>query len=58
MIPRRAARLIPPTTATGVARISGQGVATTSTASTRTGSPVVRYAPAHTSSVNGVNQTA
>ena len=38
-MPRRAAWLIPPMMATGVARMRGQGVATTSTASTRTGSP-------------------
>ena len=38
-MPCRAARLIPPMIATGVARISGHGVATTSTASARTGSP-------------------
>ena len=50
--------LPPPTTATGVARIRGQGVATTSTASTRRGSPEKRYAPAETASVRGVNQTA
>jgi hypothetical protein len=31
--------------ATGAARISGQGVATTSTASARTGSPLAIHAP-------------
>ena len=41
MIPWRAARLMPPMMATGVARMSGQGVATTSTASARTGSPEI-----------------
>ena len=40
MIPRRAAREMPATTAMGTARISGHGVATTRTASARTGSPV------------------
>src|SRR4051812_46111488 len=35
MIWRRAARLMPPMTATGVARMSGHGVATARTASTR-----------------------
>ena len=39
MIPRRAAREMPATTAIGTARINGQGVATTSTLSARTGSP-------------------
>ena len=40
MMCRFAARLIPPMIATGVAKMSGQGVATTSTASARIQSPV------------------
>ena len=55
---RRAARLMPPMMATGVARIRGQGVATTSTASTRRASCDTRQATTHTASVSGVNQTA
>ena len=42
MIPRRAARETPESRATGAARISGHGVATTSTARARTGSPLER----------------
>ena len=42
MMPRLAAREIPATIAIGAARISGHGVATTSTASARTGSPLRR----------------
>jgi hypothetical protein len=58
MTPRSAARLMPAMTATGVARIRGQGVATTSTASTLVGLPVTRYATPHIRSVTGVNHTA
>ena len=45
-------------TATGVARISGQGVATTSTASTLVAWPSTSQATRHMTSVAGVNQTA
>ena len=55
---RRAARLIPPMIATGVASSSGQGVATTSTASTREASPDANQAIAQAISVIGVNQIA
>jgi len=55
---RRAARSIPPITATGAARISGHGVATTSTASTRPGSPDSAHATAQAARVSGVNQVA
>ena len=58
MICRRAARLIPATIATGGARMSGQGVATTSTASTRVQSWLTRNAATHASAVRGVNHTA
>ena len=58
MMPRRAARPIPAITATGVARISGQGVATTSTDSTWFTSPVTAQAAAHITRVSGVNHTA
>jgi hypothetical protein len=44
--------------ATGVASMSGQGVATTRIARTRTGSRVMAYAIAQVSRVIGVNQTA
>ena len=46
MIPRLAAREMPATIAIGTARINGHGVATTSTDSARTGSPVDRHATA------------
>ena len=42
--PARAVRDMPETIAIGAARISGQGVATTSTASARTGSPLSAHA--------------
>ena len=58
MICRRAARFIPPMMATGAARISGQGVATTRIASTRSESCVANQAPTHAAMVAGVNQTA
>jgi hypothetical protein len=57
-IPRRAARLIPPMIATGVARISGHGVATTSTARKRAESPERSQAAAARARVKGVNHTA
>ena len=58
MIPTSAARLIPAITATGTARMSGQGVATTSTASTLVALPVRSHATPHIASVKGVNHTA
>ncbi len=58
MMPRRAAREIPATMAIGAAKISGQGVATTSTASARTGSPVKIHAPAAMTRVTGTNRSA
>ena len=51
--PRRAARDTPARMAIGAARISGQGVATTSTASARTGSPETAHAIAATPRVSG-----
>ena len=45
MMPRFAARETPEMRATGAARISGHGVATTSTARARTGSPLSAQAP-------------
>ena len=56
--PSSAARLTAAITATGVARISGQGVATTSIARTFVGLPLATQATAQTSSVSGVNQAA
>ncbi len=53
MIPRRAARERPESSATGAARISGHGVATTSTASARTGSPLSAQAPTASTRVTG-----
>ena len=55
---RRAARLIPPMIATGVARISGHGVATTRMASARIQSCVSHTAMPQTATVIGVNHTA
>ena len=55
---RRAARLIPPMIATGVARISGHGVATTRMASARIQSCVSQTAMPQIAIVIGVNQTA
>ena len=52
-MPRRAARERPDTSATGAARMSGQGVATTSTASPRTGSPLSPHAAAAMIRVTG-----
>ena len=51
--PARAARETPEINATGAARISGHGVATTNTARARTGSPEIAQASAATSAVNG-----
>ena len=50
-MPSLAARDRPATIATGTARISGQGVATTSTATARTGSPVISQAAAASATV-------
>ena len=47
-MPRRAARDRPETSATGAARISGQGVATTSTATARAAPPIAQATPAVT----------
>ena len=58
MMNRFAARLIPPMMATGVARISGHGVATTRIERTRIQSRVTTLAMAHKATVIGVNQTA
>jgi hypothetical protein len=44
--------------AIGAARISGQGVATTNTASALTGSPDTAQAAAATAAVNGNSTTA
>ncbi|MNE84823.1 hypothetical protein D3C80_1817610 [compost metagenome] len=55
---RRAAREMPDSTAIGTASISGQGVATTSTASTRCGSPLAHQASAAISNVSGMNASA
>ncbi len=51
--PARAARETPERRAIGAARISGQGVATTKTASARTGSPEAAQAAAATATVRG-----
>ena len=53
MIPARAARDSPATNAIGAARISGQGVATTITASHLLGSPVAAHARPPTTSEKG-----
>ena len=55
---RRAARLMPPIIATGAAKMRGQGVATTSTASTRFQSSEINHASKQAPSVSGVNQIA
>lgn len=57
-IPRFAARAIPEINATGAARIKGHGVAATSTARPRTGSPAYNHAPAAMSSVTGNSRSA
>ena len=46
------------TIAIGAARINGQGVATTSTASARTGSPLIAQAAPARTSVDGRKATA
>ena len=51
--PIEAARETPATSAIGAARMSGQGVATTRTASARTGSPLTAHAMPATPSANG-----
>ena len=58
MTPARAARDTPETSATGAARISGHGVATTSTATARTGSPDASQAAAARTTVSTRNHTA
>ena len=55
--PRRAAADSPDTKATGAARISGHGVATTRTATARSAPPTAQAAPA-TASVSGRNHVA
>ena len=55
-MPRLAARDSPATSATGTARISGQGVATTSTATARTGSPVSPQAAPASATVTARNR--
>ena len=57
MIPNRAARPIPAMIATGVARISGHGVAITKTAYPNNGLRVSRMVVATNMKVIGVNQT-
>ena len=56
--PRRAARDNPDTIATGAASSSGHGVATTSTATARTGSPDIAQASPASTSVTGKNTAA
>ncbi len=56
--PRRATRDSPDTIAIGVASSSGQGVATTSTATARTTSPESSHANPANTSVNGTNAAA
>ncbi len=56
--PALAARESPATNAIGAARISGQGVATTSTASARTASPEISHAAPAMESVSGRKKTA
>src|SRR5215472_273432 len=56
--PRLAQRDMPATIETGTAKISGHGVATTSTANPRTGSPVTIHAAATTASVTGTARSA
>ena len=57
-IPSPAQRERPDTIAIGAARISGHGVATTSTATARTNSPHSAHAPPASSSVSGRNIAA
>ena len=56
--PMRAARDSPDMIAIGAASSSGHGVATTSTATARTGSPLTAQATPARSSVSGTKQTA
>ena len=56
--PLRAAQAIPDTTATGAARTSGHGVATTSTARTRVEFPVASQVPPAIRNTAGTNSTA
>ena len=56
--PDRAARDSPDTNAIGAARISGQSVATTTTAKARTGSPLSAQAAAATINVAGRKKPA
>ena len=56
--PARAARDNPETIATGAARISGHGVATTSTATARTGSPLTAQAAPAITRLTSRNQPA
>ncbi|MNL51313.1 hypothetical protein D3C87_1744020 [compost metagenome] len=57
-IPRRAALEIPDMKAIGTARIKGQGVATTRTASARKGSPLTCQANPAISNVSGMKNKA
>ncbi len=54
MIPRRAASEMEPMIATGMAINSGQGVATTSTARNRNGSPLAAQAATAIATASGV----
>ena len=54
MIPRLAASEIEPMMATGIPINSGQGVATTSTARKRTGSPLIAQAAKAAARASGV----
>jgi hypothetical protein len=56
--PARAARETPDTSAMGTARISGHGVATTSTARARTASPLSAHAPPASTTVTGSSSAA
>ena len=56
--PSRAARETPEMKAIGAARMSGHGVATTSTATARRGRPLMAQAAPATTSVTGRNTTA
>jgi hypothetical protein len=57
-MPCLAARDRPATSATGTARMSGQGVATTSTATARIGSPVRNHAAPASATVKARNSMA
>ena len=58
MMPTPAARLMALMTATGTARMSGQGVATTSMDRIVRASPVIPQPIPHMTRVSGVNHTA